>query len=92
MATPWSRNGKSLTVIELIAHLKLIIVQQQKRIIPDKPQVILPERKLLPKLGTEVKDFIEINVDKHEERENVLKDAHCIRIERENNGNMRLLY
>ena len=80
MATPWSRNGKMLTVAELSAHLKLIIVQQRRRIIPDKPPVILPERKLLPKLGTEVKNLTEINLGKHEEREKFEKDAHIIRI------------
>ena len=58
MATPWSRNGKVLTLSELSAHPKLIIIQQRRRPIPDKPPVILPERKLLPKLGTEVKDLI----------------------------------
>ena len=45
MATPWSRNGKILTLAELPTHLKLIIVQQRSRSILDKPQVMLPERK-----------------------------------------------
>ena len=86
MATPWSRNGKVLTVTELTAHLKLIIVQQRKRTIPDKPPVTLPERKSLPKLGTEVKDLIEINLGKDEDRDRFEKNAHSIRIEREKLG------
>ena len=86
MATPWSRNGKILRVAELSAHLKLIIVQQRSRSTPDKPPVILPERKSLPKLGTDVKYLTEINLGKHEERDKFEKDAHSIRIKRETMG------
>ena len=54
IATPWSRNGKLLTVSDLSDHLKLIIVQQIRRTIPDKPLVFLPERKLLPNIGAKI--------------------------------------
>eukprot|EP00965_Chrysotila_dentata_P190689 6174039-Pleurochrysis_carterae.AAC.2 len=36
-AIAWSKGGKELTVAELLAHLKSIILQQRSRAIPAKP-------------------------------------------------------
>ena len=44
LATPWSKDGKILTPDELSLHLKMIIKEQKRRIIPAKSPAKSPAR------------------------------------------------
>ena len=58
----------------------------EKRCIPIKPPIPLPERKLLPLLGTRSQDLIAIDIA-HPTDSTYFKDnAHSIRLEREYAG------
>ena len=52
LATLWSKNGKEFTPNQLTTHLKNNVSHQRTRVIPGKPLVELPKRKILPSLGT----------------------------------------
>ena len=86
LATPWSRNGKDLTVDQLGDHLKLIIKEQRKRGIPSKPPIPLPERKDLPTLGTKTPDLLAIEATYLLKSNKFEKDAHTTRNNREAAG------
>ena len=86
LATPWSRNGKLLTVDQLKVHLKMIIKEQRKRDIPSKPLVQLPKRKDLPILGTKTIDLTSIEIKSASTHDKFEEQTRCLRDEREING------
>ena len=66
--TPWSRNGKELSVQQLMSHLMKIIRAQKKRKIPKNPPILLPGRKVLPVLGTKVPELEKIESKESEKK------------------------
>ena len=83
LATAWSKNGKELTVNELSNHLKKIISHQRTREIPDKPPVELPERKILPTLGTKMAILSRIKGKYASQSQNFEIAGQNLRVERE---------
>ena len=54
---PWSRDGKAFTPQQLLDHLVAVILpEESKRGIPDKPEMNLPSLKNLPQLGQKTAD------------------------------------
>jgi len=73
--TNWSKDGRTLTVADLSNHLKYIIKQSKKMIIPDKPAMELPARKqtaILGRLSQQVQ-----NLDKQSAEENTAMDIEA---------------
>ena len=56
LTTPWSKDGAAFTPADLMVHLKKIISEQARRVIPDKPPVPGLKRKQLPTLGESTSD------------------------------------
>jgi hypothetical protein len=56
LSHPWSKDGAAFTPTELMVHLKKIISEQSRRVIPNKPPVPGLARKELPTLGTSTAD------------------------------------
>ena len=54
LQTPWSKNGKPLSIHTLTTHLKKVLREESKREIPNGPPSLLAGRKDLPTLGTKV--------------------------------------
>ena len=83
LATAWSKNGKEFTVNELSNHLKKIISHQRTREIPNKPPVELPERKILPTLGTKMAALSRIEGKYASQSQNFEIAGQNLRVERE---------
>ena len=60
--TSWTADGHELTIPELENRLKELIIMQQKKkwVIPEKPAVLVPQRKNITFLGTETRQVGEL--------------------------------
>ena len=83
LATPWSKNGKEFTPNQLTTHLKNIISHQRTRVIPGKPPVELPKRKIIPSLGTKTGTVSRIEQRYENQTEKFETDGQNLRVERE---------
>ena len=83
LATTWSQGGKEYSPSYLASHLKMIIAEERKRPIPEKPPAKLPQRKTLPSLGTQAKDVVAIDRARTEMTDEFEAKARSTRAERE---------
>jgi hypothetical protein len=56
LSTPWSKDGAAFSPADLLVHLKKVISEQSRRVIPNKPPVPGLARKELPSLGNVTSD------------------------------------
>ena len=61
LSTTCSKDGEVFSPKRLSQHLKTIISEPKKRVIPSAPPVELPKRKNLPHLGEQSHDLKEID-------------------------------
>jgi len=65
----WSKDGEEKSNLCLANHLKKVISQTRRKKIPQKPTVMIPERKLLPVLGRKTPNVTKIDAAKNQEVE-----------------------
>ena len=85
-AITWSHQGKKRSVVELTAHLKMIIKQEKKLTVPSDPAIELPTRAELPVLGTATQQLIDSNNTAQIDEAQFRKDAEEMRQQREARG------
>jgi hypothetical protein len=72
---PWTHAGVAYTPEELATHLKGIITKHQTRVVPKKPKVQAPTRKMLPVVGTLTHDVLLMDAAKAKEELQILNEA-----------------
>ena len=73
---PWSHGGKDYTPEELATHLKEEIIKKHKsRVVPKKPKVKVPTRKVLPVVGTLTHDVLVMDANKAAQELQILNEA-----------------
>ena len=85
-AITWSHRGKKRSVVELTAHLKMIIKQEKKLTVPSDPAIELPTRAELPVLGIATQQLIDSNNTAQIDEAQFRKDAEEMRQQREARG------
>jgi len=89
LSTPWSKNGVAYTPAELASHLKMMLSKQRSRQIPEKPPVLLPQRKSVPLLGTQAPDVMAIDEARKKDEEEFEEKARRVQKELEAVGGGR---
>lgn len=86
---PWSKDGVTYTPQQLMNYLlDVIIPQDRKRGIPEKPVMNLPSRKNLPQLGEKTADVDALDMRYEEQRDKAIEEAVQLREDLEEQGVM----
>lgn len=86
---PWSKDGVTYTPQQLMNYLlDVIIPQDRKRGIPEKPVMNLPSRKNLPQLGEKTADVDALDMRYEEHRDKAIEEAVQLREDLEEQGVM----
>jgi len=83
----WSHKSKPRSVKELANHLRKIVVEEKKMLIPNEPPADVPKRRDMPMLGDDWTDEVKKLDEKYFQNESKFRqDAEALRKELESKG------
>lgn len=84
---PWSKDGVAYTPQQLLDYLvDVILPEEKKRGLPDKPEMNLPSRKYLPQLGEKTADVDVLEMKYEMEKDKAIEEAIQLREDWEGQG------